>query len=499
MKMKKILTIALAAFMILSATSCDDQFKEDLAALKARIVEMESLVNSINEVYASASKVIAALEDHDMIRSVTTIKKNDGDSYLITFASGQTLTLIQGIDGEAPILGIRKYEDGLYYWTVQYGSEEPQWLLSNLGLKIRASGMTPQMKIEDGWWQYSYDGGGTWSRLCQATGQTGTSMFKNISISDSFVTFTLASGSVFQIPTEAYFMRIVDKCNSINLELETATELLAGIDTTMAVKEITQIKEGDEIVGYKLLLNNGKVLEIRPGVDEVPFTFAIKRDYGDWMDYWTLKIGDGDFHWVYKNNGEKALASSMSGTPRLSVRDTLDGLYYVYSFYPDINDFQWLRDPEGNLVQANPFNKSVMFKAVAVGTESVALTLADGKIVYLPLYSARIPAITFTPPAGITYNPSTFLYSDVLPNTSYTVSYTVTNVPDNLQIDAIGLDGAVVTSLVKTPSSTTITGTITFKTPAVFPEPEGTTRVLVFLTWGGNVTMQVLEFKNKIS
>jgi hypothetical protein len=189
----------------------------------------------------------------------------------------------------------------------------------------------------------------------------------------------------------------------------------------------------------------------------------------------------------------------MSGTPRLSVRDTLDGLYYVYSFYPDINDFQWLRDPEGNLVQANPFNKSVMFKAVAVGTESVALTLADGKIVYLPLYSAKIPAITFTPPAGITYNPSTFLYSDVLPNTSYTVSYTVTNVPDNLQIDAIGLDGAVVTSLVKTPSSTTITGTITFKTPAVFPEPEGTTRVLVFLTWGGNVTMQVLEFKNKIS
>ena len=95
MKMKKILTIALAAFMILSATSCDDQFKEDLAAIKARIVEMESLVNSINEVYASASKVIAALEDHDMIRSVTTIKKNDGDSYLITFASTERLRSLE--------------------------------------------------------------------------------------------------------------------------------------------------------------------------------------------------------------------------------------------------------------------------------------------------------------------------------------------------------------------------------------------------------------------
>ena len=494
MKMKRIYTIILAAVSILSVCSCTDEIEEQMAALKNRIAELEAKVTSINEYYASASKVVAALEDHDMIRSITPIKNNG--SYLVTFASGQTITLIQGIDGVSPNLGIRKYEDGLYYWTVQYGSEEPQWLLSNLGLKIRASGLTPQMKIEDGWWQYSYDGGGTWTRLCKATGETGSSVFKNISISDYYVTFTLSTGGVFQIPTEAYFLRLIDRCNEINKELEDARDLLASIDTTLAVKNITQIVEDEEVVGYKLLLNNGKELEIRSGNDGVPFTFAIKRDYDDWMDYWTIKIGDGEFDWMYKDNGEKALASSMSGSPRLSVRDTLDAFYYVYSFYPDINDYQWLRDPDGNLVIANPVSQSVMFKAVAVGTENVALTLADDQVIYIPLYYAKTPSIGFTPPSGITYDATKFLYSAIAANTTYTVNYNVKDAPSNLQIDAIALDGASVTGLTKSVSDTNVTGAITFTTPATFKDPAGTTRVLVFLTWGSNVIMKVLEFKN---
>ena len=495
--MKRISTIILAAFALLGAVSCSDDMMQQVSALKSRIVELEAKISAINDMYSSTSKIVAALEDHDMIRSITPVKRNDNDAYLVTFASGQTITLIQGIDGEAPNLGIRKYEDGLYYWTVQYGTQEPQWLLSNLGLKVRASGLTPQMKIEDGWWQYSYDGGGTWTRLCQATGTPGTSVFKNISINDSFVTFTLASGGVFQIPTEAYFLRVAEKCHSINTELETAAELLAGIDTTMAVKSISQIKDGEEIVGYKLFLNNGKMLEIRCGKDEVPFTFAIKRDYGDWLDYWTIKIGDGEFNWVYKNNGEKALASSMSGTPMLNVRDTLGALYFVYSFYPDLDDFQWLRDAGGNLVPADPFSTSVMFKAVAITADYVALTMADDSVIYLPLYYAKNPSISFTPPPGITYDASKYLFSQVDPATAYAVGYTIQDVPSNLQIDAIGLDGASVTGITKLVSGKALIGNISFTTPAVFPNPSGTTRVLVFLTWGSNVTMQVLEFKNK--
>ena len=153
--MKKILAIVLTAVSLFTAVSCAEDIKQDLNDIRARVVELEALVTSINDYYADISKIVSALEDHDMIRNITPL---EGNAYLVTFVSGQTITLIQGIDGVSPNLGIKKYDDGLFYWTVQYGSEEPQWLLSNLGLKIRASALTPQMKIDDGWWQYSYDG-----------------------------------------------------------------------------------------------------------------------------------------------------------------------------------------------------------------------------------------------------------------------------------------------------------------------------------------------------
>ena len=495
MKMKKILSIILSAVLMLSAVSCTKEIQEGINTLIKRISDLETVMISINEYYSNTSKVVEALEEHDMIRSITPVKTGESDAYLVTFVSGHTLTLLQGIDGISPNLGIRKYDDGIFYWTVQYGSEEPQWLLSNLGLKIRASAMAPLMKIEDGWWQYSYDGGASYIRLCEASGEPGKSVFKNISISDYFVAFTLSSNQVFQIPTEAYFNRVISACSTFSSELSLATTLLAKVDTTMAVKDITQIMENNQPVGYKILLNNGKEYTIRSGKDEQPFTFAIKRDHSDWMDYWTVKIGDGDYQWVIKPNGERALASSMSGTPRLSVRDTLDGLYFVYSFYPDINAYQWLRDANGNLVAAGSSTNLAFFKSVSVGTESVALTLADGKTIYLPFYYENKPLIVFRTPSGMEYNNQTFLYTGVEANTSYTIEFTINYAPSRLQLDAIGMDGATVTGITRSSADNTITGSISFKTPATLSGE--TTRVLVFMTWGSQVTMKVLEFKNK--
>ena len=105
MKMKRIYTIILAAVSLLSVISCTDDMMESLSDIKNRIVNLEAMVSKINDYYASASKIVAALEDHDMIKSITPVKNNS--AYLVTFASGQTLTLIQGIDGISPNLGIR--------------------------------------------------------------------------------------------------------------------------------------------------------------------------------------------------------------------------------------------------------------------------------------------------------------------------------------------------------------------------------------------------------
>ena len=70
--------------------------------------------------------------------------------------------------------------------------------------------------------------------------------------------------------------------------------------------------------------------------------------------------------------------------------------------------------------------------------------------------------------------------------------------PSGKTAGTITFDGSALTFTGVTMSSTgsTIQGNITFTTPAAFSAAVTTTRVLVFMTWSGSVTMQVLEFKN---
>ena len=84
-------------------------------------------------------------------------------------------------------------------------------------------GVTPQLKIEDGYWYISYDNGTTWTQLGKATGedgkdgvdgedgkdgqngadgkdgQDGDSMFQSVSQDEDYVYFTLADGTVIKI------------------------------------------------------------------------------------------------------------------------------------------------------------------------------------------------------------------------------------------------------------------------------------------------------------
>lgn len=74
--------------------------------------------------------------------------------------------------------------------------------------------MTPQFKIEDGYWFISYDSGTTWEQLGQATGnpgkdgadgQDGVPGASSISIEEreDAVVFTLADGTVITIPKQS--------------------------------------------------------------------------------------------------------------------------------------------------------------------------------------------------------------------------------------------------------------------------------------------------------
>ena len=94
-----------------------------------------------------------------------------------------------GKDGSTPVIGVKMDDDGIYYWTLN-----GEWLTDENGNKIKAvgtdgkdgangangengtngkDGITPQLKIEEGYWFISYDNGATWTQLGKATGEDG--------------------------------------------------------------------------------------------------------------------------------------------------------------------------------------------------------------------------------------------------------------------------------------------------------------------------------------
>ena len=162
-----------------------------------------------------------------------------------------------GKDGSTPVIGVAQDTDGVYYWTLN-----GEWLLDDNGNKLPVSGkngqngangsngqdgadgkdgqdgedgkdgadgqdgkdgITPQLKIEEGYWYISYDNGATWTQLGKATGedgkdgvdgengkdgqngadgkdgQDGDSMFQSVTQDKNYVYFTLADGTIIKI------------------------------------------------------------------------------------------------------------------------------------------------------------------------------------------------------------------------------------------------------------------------------------------------------------
>lgn len=97
------------------------------------------------------------------------VRYGDGDWENLGQATGDKGD--PGDPGEpAPVIGIVPGEGGAYYWTL--GGEI---MLDNAGQPFAAggqNGITPELKIEDGYWWVRY-GSGSWVQYGQATGSPG--------------------------------------------------------------------------------------------------------------------------------------------------------------------------------------------------------------------------------------------------------------------------------------------------------------------------------------
>ena len=173
----------------------DSELKSDINDLKSRMAALEQQCKNMNENLTSLQAIVDAIQKQDGIVSVTDLP--DGQGYSVKFVSGKVIYLYNGTNGtgsSTPKISVRQDSDGIYYWTV-----DGEWLIVD-GKKVRASAtdgkdaVTPQFKIEDGFWYVSYDGGNSWSKLGKATGDDGKDsdgFFKSVTVEDGYAVFVM--------------------------------------------------------------------------------------------------------------------------------------------------------------------------------------------------------------------------------------------------------------------------------------------------------------------
>ncbi|MCI7662987.1 MAG: leucine-rich repeat protein [Bacteroides sp.] len=206
--MKRYFLLLLSLLVVISCHKFDDSDLWDkINNHEDRILKLETLCSQMNTNITSLQTIIVALQSNDYIVNVSPIKEGDKEiGYTIAFAKSGAITIYHGKDGKngkdgkdgtdgkdgqngyAPEIGVKQHSDGKYYWTL-----DGTWLLDNNGNMIPTTGkdgndgangtdgtdgtdgITPQLKIEDGYWLISYDKGTTWQKLGKATADNNQS------------------------------------------------------------------------------------------------------------------------------------------------------------------------------------------------------------------------------------------------------------------------------------------------------------------------------------
>ena len=204
--MKKLFVLAALSIAAI-LPSCSDDYDDTALRgrvddLEDRVEQLETLCRQLNSDISSLHTLVTALQQNDYVTGVVpVVSGGETVGYTITFTKSDPITIYHGKDGEnghTPVIGVELVND-VYYWTLD-GAPLTD---SATGARIPASasdGMTPQLRIEEGYWQLSYDGS-EWQQLGQATGDKGDtgaaggdSIFSNVEDNNEEVVFTLADG-----------------------------------------------------------------------------------------------------------------------------------------------------------------------------------------------------------------------------------------------------------------------------------------------------------------
>ena len=171
---------------------------------------LQRLCNETNTNLSALQTIVTALQNNDYITSVDPLTENGKVvGYTIKFAKSNPIVIYNGkdgtdgVDGNTPVIGVKKDGDGIYYWTL-----EGEFIIVD-GQKIKAQGtdgsdgadgVTPKLEIREGYWWISYDNGTNWTQLGKATGEDGKDADSiKITQDENNVYFELADGTVITI------------------------------------------------------------------------------------------------------------------------------------------------------------------------------------------------------------------------------------------------------------------------------------------------------------
>ena len=171
---------------------------------------LQRLCNETNTNLSALQTIVTALQNNDYITSVDPLTENGKVvGYTIKFAKSNPIVIYNGkdgtdgVDGNTPVIGVKKDGDGIYYWTL-----DGEFIIVD-GQKIKAQGtdgsdgadgVTPKLEIQEGYWWISYDNGTNWTQLGKATGEDGKDADSiKITQDENNVYFELADGTVITI------------------------------------------------------------------------------------------------------------------------------------------------------------------------------------------------------------------------------------------------------------------------------------------------------------
>ena len=200
----------------LMASGCGKFIRDELITMQNEIDLLYTQVEQMNKGLTNLHGIVNEMAAKGYIVDVKEFQEDEKGGYKLIFRTVRlddnggivseetySIDLYSGVDGrdgedaDPFIISVKQdEEDGRWYW---YDVQGETWMKSPEGDRFLVDGKdgkTPELKVENGYWCVSWDGGKSWETTeWRAKGEDAKEIFSDAKISDDKVELTLASDS----------------------------------------------------------------------------------------------------------------------------------------------------------------------------------------------------------------------------------------------------------------------------------------------------------------